>query len=78
MMGEIDSSNVIVFPLRSVITRAKFLAATGVEPINDDLERCNCAQAGELGHWFCGWDDARNLPVFLTARGAHNEAQNRP
>jgi hypothetical protein len=46
------------------ITAKRFTAATGVTPENDDLERCNCKQAGEIGHWFCGWDSARNLPVF--------------
>jgi hypothetical protein len=48
------------------ITRELFLAAVGVEPIQDDLERCNCPQAGEFGHWCCGWDADRNLPVFMT------------
>jgi len=46
------------------ITREKFLAATGREPENDDLERCNCPHAGEPGHWFCGWNDAHGRPQF--------------
>lgn len=52
---------------RPPITREQFLAATGREPINDDLDRCNCAKVGEVGHFNCGWDDAQNLPVFLTS-----------
>ncbi len=48
----------------SEITRAKFKAATGVDPVDDDLERCNCKKAGEAAHWMCGWDEKRNLPVF--------------
>jgi hypothetical protein len=46
------------------ITAERFKAATGIEPEQDDLERCNCRQAGAIGHWHCGWDRARNLPVF--------------
>lgn len=46
------------------ITAEKFKAATGVDPEQDDLERSNCRRAGEMGHWFCGWDKERNLPVF--------------
>jgi len=46
------------------ITAKRFKAATGVDPELDDLERCNCKHAGELGHWFCGWDTERNLPRF--------------
>jgi hypothetical protein len=50
------------------ITAEKFAEATGHEPEGDDLERCNCKQAGEIGHWTCGWDTDANLPVFLTDR----------
>lgn len=46
------------------ITAKKFKAATGVDPDQDDLERCNCREAGSLLHQFCGWDHARNLPNF--------------
>jgi hypothetical protein len=46
------------------ITRKKFKEATGCDPVNDDLERCNCKRAGEITHTLCGWDKARNLPVF--------------
>jgi hypothetical protein len=47
------------------ITQAAFLAATGEPPCDDDLERCNCPQAGKPGHQMCGWNAARNLPVFI-------------
>lgn len=47
-----------------MITRADFKKATGLPPEQDDLERCNCNQAGQLGHFHCGWDVARNLPNF--------------
>lgn len=55
-----------------MITKEQFTAATGREPQHDDLERCNCEHAGEIGHWFCGWDDKTNLPRF--ASGRHSEA----
>jgi hypothetical protein len=48
----------------SEITREKFLEATGQEPQDDDLERCNCDKLGQIGHTFCGWDEKRNRPNF--------------
>ena len=57
------------------ITREKFVARVGREPEQDDLERCNCPQAGEIGHWCCGWNDERDLPQFIVGvpdvRNAH-------
>lgn len=53
-----------------MITREIFIAATGREPENDDLERCNCPKAGQIGHWMCGWNEEKNLPQFeVGARG---------
>lgn len=46
------------------ITREQFISATGREPRDDDLDRCNCPFAGKLGHWFCGWDEYANRPMF--------------
>jgi hypothetical protein len=51
---------------RGQIDTARFIAATGRQPETDDLERCNCEKAGQIGHWFCGWDSDRDLPVFVT------------
>lgn len=48
------------------ITRKKFIAATGRKPEQDDLERCNCGNAGAIGHWCCGWDYKHDLPMFET------------
>jgi len=47
------------------ITRKQFIAATGYEPENDDLERCNCPLAGQWMHSSCGWDHELNLPRFM-------------
>lgn len=47
------------------ITREMFIAATGYEPVNDDLERCNCPDAGKIGHQSCGWNDVDNIPNFM-------------
>ena len=49
-----------------MITEEMFTAAVGHAPKNDDLERCNCPDAGEFGHTMCGWDYSVNLPVFIT------------
>ena len=32
-------------------------------PVNDDVERAFCDQAGELGHMMCGWCK-HNKPVW--------------
>jgi hypothetical protein len=53
---------------RPVITAEYFEHATGYAPMNDDLDRCNCPQAGEMRHWGCGWDWEADLPMFLTMR----------
>jgi hypothetical protein len=34
--------------------------------VNDDLDRCNCPHAGDVGHYSCGWDSAANKPEFET------------
>ena len=47
-----------------MITADKFKEATGLDPENDDLERCNCEKAGEPGHYCCGWCE-HNKPVFM-------------
>lgn len=46
------------------ITHEMFVAATGRQPIHDDLERANCPQAGELGHYGCGWNIRQNKPQW--------------
>jgi len=47
------------------ITKEKFIASVGCEPVDDDLERCNCLDAGTIGHDMCGWDYIRDMPVFV-------------
>lgn len=54
------------------INREKFIEATGYEPEQDDLERCNCLQAGEIGHSCCGWNEVADKPQFVIGpRGTH-------
>jgi hypothetical protein len=50
---------------KEIITAEKFQAATGHLPIHDDLERCNCPLAGQLGHWGCGWNQKNDMPQFM-------------
>lgn len=47
-----------------MIDRKRFVEATGREPEQDDLERCNCPDAGAIGHLCCGWDNAADKPQF--------------
>jgi len=47
------------------VTAEQFKAATGSEPVHDDLNRCNCSLAGHPGHVMCGWCDVCNKPRFV-------------
>lgn len=51
-------------PPKRIITREIFLRATGREPVLDDLERCNCSAAGEVGHFTCGWNEEQQRPQW--------------
>ena len=51
------------------ITEEIFEKAVGRKPENDDLERCNCSQAGKLNHFYCGWNTKANLPNFMSSEG---------
>lgn len=56
------------------ITAEHFTKRVGSPPVMDDLDRCNCPDAGELGHWNCGWCAIADLPVFCCigcGRGEH-------
>lgn len=48
-----------------MIDAATFKEATGSDPKDDDLARCNCPKAGEIGHQWCGWNSVKNMPVFI-------------
>lgn len=53
-------------PLNSEWTAEDFKKATGHEAVQDDLERCNCKQAGKsIGHSSCGVCKEHNIPVFM-------------
>lgn len=47
-----------------VITEEYFREKVGRKPEEDDLERCNCVQAGMIGHYECGWCPKCDLPRF--------------
>jgi hypothetical protein len=48
-----------------MITHEKYIAATGFSPERDDLDRCNCQLAGEIGHFSCGWCEHCDKPRFV-------------
>jgi hypothetical protein len=56
----------------TIITPAKFKAATGFDPQHDDLDRCNCVYSGSLGHQCCGWNRRLNKPQFMLGPQAWN------
>lgn len=43
----------------------EFECIVGYPPVDDDLERCNCQKAGEVGHYYCGWNQKLNRPMFM-------------
>lgn len=47
------------------ITAEIFKAKVGSEPIQDDLQRCNCEFQGEFGHQQCGWCKTHDKPRFV-------------
>lgn len=64
----------LVYREDAPITPEIFFAATGSEPMQDDMDRVNCSQAGMSGHWSCGWCADDNLPRFMCS---HNHATSR-
>lgn len=61
-----------------MIDAARFRAATGRDPVNDDLERSNCPDAGKIGHWQCGWDYDAEKPVYETGSRKYRIEQEMP
>jgi len=46
-------------------TEEQFNVAAGRYPIEDELERVNCAKAGHAGHYLCGWCDKHDKPRLI-------------
>lgn len=51
-----------------MITKEHYTHRMRTPPVQDDLERCNCLDAGQDSHIQCGWDKEFDLPVFLVGR----------
>ena len=47
------------------ISALQFYLAVGYLPYQDDLLRCNCVEAGRVGHFDCGWSEEENKPLFM-------------
>lgn len=47
------------------VTAEEFKKKTGHLPVQDDLERCNCKLAGQVGHLQCGWCKVHDQPRFI-------------
>lgn len=52
------------FDSKGKMTAVMYESITGDKPIQDDLERVNCPNAGEIGHSNCGWCFKCNTPAF--------------
>jgi hypothetical protein len=46
------------------MTEEEFERVMGRPPVNDDLHRVNCKEAGAVGHFFCGWCLEHQKPKF--------------
>lgn len=46
-------------------TAKQFKEMTGHKPSQDDLERLNCDQEGDLGHFHCGYCEEHSKPRFV-------------
>jgi len=46
------------------ITKNIFRTKMGYDPEDDDLDRCNCKEAGNLGHECCGWCKIHDKPMY--------------
>jgi hypothetical protein len=47
------------------VSAEDFKKMTGVEPVQDDLERVNCERAGSRGHQYCGLCHTGKHPNFM-------------
>ena len=46
------------------VTPDELTEVLGRHPVNDDLHRANCREAGTVGHFACGWCDRHDEPRF--------------
>jgi len=59
----------------NAITAEIFERYTELTPSQDDLDRCNCMEAGGFGHLYCGWCATHNLPRFMCSCSSKPEAE---
>jgi hypothetical protein len=59
-----------------MITAKAFKKATGRDPVDDDLERVNCTDAGQFRHMSCGWCKGHNRPVYECGCNIENTEDN--
>jgi hypothetical protein len=47
------------------MTAEEYEERFGCKPENDDLDRVNCTNKEEVGHWQCGVCDIHDKPRFM-------------
>ena len=52
----------------------RFCIALRQLPVNDDLDRALCRQAGSFGHRMCGWCKVHDRPKFACLACLDREA----
>jgi hypothetical protein len=57
------------------MTAKQFEQVTGYKPIQDDLIRVTCLEAGTMGHDHCGWCEAHWKPRFMCGCLASKQLQ---
>ena len=55
------------------VTVEMFTKFVGRAPEQDDMDRVNCTHVGQMGHHFCGWNYAKNLPVFMAGEETYRQ-----
>lgn len=50
---------------KRTMTEEEYKVKFGSEPIQDDLDRVNCKEAGKVGHFCCGECEKHLKPRFM-------------
>lgn len=53
--------------------RHEFESRMGRPPANWELDRINCPNAGQIGHYACGWCDFHSQPVIVCGCRVRND-----
>jgi hypothetical protein len=67
-----DNKVRMVTATKSNMTAKEYEKHVGYAPVDDDLERVNCPIVNAIGHSCCGWNDCKNIPMFMGSNHEDN------